>query len=139
MSQDEPQSSSSARSSSTNAQTPAADGDRQGKEAAGRGDYQTALRLLQQARHEQGNNLDVLNMLAYVQRKLGQTDEALESYRKALKLRPQFPEAREYLGEVYIQASLEQIDILSNYGNAEAEQHKKLVEAFRAAAAQLHE
>ena len=56
----------------------------------------------------------MLNMLAYVQRKLGQTDEALESYRKALKLRPQFPEAREYLGEVYIQASLEQIDILSN-------------------------
>ncbi len=49
MSQDEPQSSSSARSSSTNAQTPAADDYRQGKEAAGRGDYQTALRLLQQA------------------------------------------------------------------------------------------
>jgi hypothetical protein len=75
----------------------------------------------------------VLNMLAHSQRMLGMIDDAIENYKKALSLRPIFPQAREYLGEAYIQAALREIEILKNYGSSGDEFRNDLVSALKAA------
>lgn len=47
----------------------------------------------------------VLNWIAYSNRKLGNTDEAILLYTRALTIAPDFTPAHEYLGEAYIQAN----------------------------------
>ena len=74
-------------------------------------------------------------MLAFSQRKLGKFDDAFANYSKALKLRPRFPEAREYLGEAHIQAALREIETLKSYGVDGKEQLGDLVKALKDAAA----
>ncbi len=109
----------------------------QGVEATKNNDFPKALKLFEQASRESRNNPDIFNMLAHTQLKLGMIDESLESYKKALKLRPRFPEAREYLGEAYIQAVLLEIETLKSYGNEGAESLEDLKKAFKEAAANL--
>lgn len=109
----------------------------QGKQASDSGDYVTALGLFEKANALEADNPDILNMLAYTQRKTGKIDEALVNYHRALELRPEFPEAREYLGEAYIQAALREIKTLKGYGAKGAHEHEELVEAFKDAAAGL--
>ncbi len=99
------------------------------------GDFNAALQYFQQANDMDRNNPEILNMLAHTQRKLGFMDEALENYWKALKIKPDFPEAREYMGEAYIIAALQQIDKLKNYGKTGDEQRNLLIKAFKDAAA----
>jgi|GEM_PF-1034141 len=132
-------SSSSSRStaSSQPARNQAAQLYDQGVAAAKAGNYGTAVRLLTRANNIKRNDPDILNMLAYSQRKSGRLDEALANYDKALKLRSFFPEAREYRGEAYIQAALREIETLRKYGNRGKEQHAELVAAFKQAAASL--
>jgi tetratricopeptide (TPR) repeat protein len=89
----------------------------QGIDESNKNDFQKALPLFEQALRADPNNPDVLNMLAHTQRKIGMIDEALANYKKALELRPRFPEAHEYLGEAYIQAALREIETLKSYGN----------------------
>ena len=45
---------------------------------------------------------EVLNGLGYTNRKLGQFDVAIDYYRQAIALNPDYAEAREYLGEGYV-------------------------------------
>jgi tetratricopeptide (TPR) repeat protein len=99
------------------------------------GNYQTALVYLTKANEADHNNADILNMLAHSQRKLGMIDEALANYNRALKIRPEFPEAREYLGEAYIQAALREIETLKSYGKKGNEQRDDLIKALKGAAA----
>lgn len=47
----------------------------------------------------------VLNWIAFSNRKLGNTDEAILLYTRALTIAPDFTPAHEYLGEAYIQAN----------------------------------
>lgn len=106
----------------------------EGKKAADMGDYGKALGYFEKAHDADADNPDVLNMLAYSQRKTGEIDQAIANYQRALELKPRFPEAREYLGEAYIQAALREIETLKSYG-AEAEHElEELVEAFKEAA-----
>ena len=109
----------------------------QGIEATKNNDFQKALKLFEQASRESKNNPDILNMLAHTQLKLGMIEESLDSYKKALKLRPKFPEAREYLGEAYIQATLREIETLKSYGSEGTESLEDLKKAFKEAAANL--
>jgi len=109
----------------------------QGVAAGKNNDFQKALTLFNQALQEDANNPDILNMLAHAQLKLGMIDEALESYKKALILRPKFPEAREYLGEAYIQAALREIKTLKSYDSEGGENLEDLTKAFKDAAASL--
>jgi tetratricopeptide (TPR) repeat protein len=81
--------------------------------------------------HDAPENADAWNLLAYCQRKTGKLDEAFLNYRKALDLKPEFPEAREYLGEAHLQAVLQQIEILRGYGEAGQEELDRLVAALR--------
>ncbi len=101
-------------------------------------EYQEAAKFFELAMRKDRKNPDILNMLAYSRRKLGQIDEALELYHKALKRRPRFPEAREYLGEAYLQAALREIDTLRGYGAEGAEALEELIEAFKHAASNLN-
>jgi tetratricopeptide (TPR) repeat protein len=108
-----------------------------GMELVKEGKLEDALSRFENAHKKDKKNPDVLNMLAYTQRKLGKLDEAFENYKKALALRSRFPEAREYLGEAHIQAALQQIEVLRGYGDEGAEQLAKLSKALREAAASL--
>jgi tetratricopeptide (TPR) repeat protein len=89
----------------------------QGVQANNNNDFQKALPLFEQALRDDPNNPDILNMLAHAQRKIGLIDESIANYKKALELRPRFPEAHEYLGEAYIQAAMREVATLKNYGN----------------------
>lgn len=109
----------------------------QGMKADKNGDYQKARTLFKQALSLDRNNPDILNMLAHAQLKVGMIDESLENYKKALQLRPRFPEAREYLGEAYIQAALREIGTLKSYGGEAVEQLEDLVKEFKKAAERL--
>jgi tetratricopeptide (TPR) repeat protein len=109
----------------------------QGVTAHKNGDFQKALALFNQALTQDWNNPDILNMLAHTQLKLGMIDEALDNYKKALSIRPQFPEAREYLGEAYVQAALREIKTLKDYGSSGVQQAEDLTKVFKDAAAGL--
>jgi tetratricopeptide (TPR) repeat protein len=98
----------------------------QGLAASQANDFQKALPLFEQALRNDPNNPDVLNMLAHSQRKIGLIDESIVNYKKALELRPRFPEAHEYLGEAYIQAAMREVETLKNYGNDGKEEWEDL-------------
>jgi tetratricopeptide (TPR) repeat protein len=108
-----------------------------GKKASDAGEFEKALGIFEKAHEMDPKNPDVLNMLAYTQRKNGKIDQAIENYHRALELRPKFPEAREYLGEAYIQAALREIKTLESYGDEADHELEELVEAFKAAASGL--
>ncbi len=65
------------------------------------GEYAKAKALLLQA----GNQDDprILNYLGFTTRKLGDPEAALTFYAKALEARPDYAEARSYLGEAYVE------------------------------------
>ena len=70
------------------------------------------------------------NMIGFTYRKLGKLKLSLQSYEKALKLRPGFPEAHEYLGETYLAAD-DLLHAMQNYlflKNAEQPQAQELWE-----------
>jgi len=108
-----------------------------GLEADKQGDYDKAIGLYGDVLKLDPDNADALNMLAYSQRKTGKIDEAFENYKKALQLRPDFPEAREYLGEAYIQAAFREMDTLKGEGQAGQDQLQLLEAAFKDAAKKL--
>lgn len=109
----------------------------QGMAAAKAEDYDKAYDYFMRAHGQDSENPDILNMLAYSQRKRGNLEEAFQYYESALKLRPRFPQAREYLGEAHIQAALEQIKILQSYGSEADHELEDLIKAFREAAQNL--
>ena len=119
------------------APTPAADAYHQGVAATKQKNYQRAVGLFQQALQTDQRNPDVLNMLAFSLRKSGHLDEAFDYYRQALEIKPQFPEAREYLGEAHLQAALREIQTLKSYGASGREDLEDLTKAFKSAAASL--
>jgi cytochrome c-type biogenesis protein CcmH/NrfG len=105
----------------------------QGVAASKAKDYQKALPLFEQALQQDPNNPDILNELAHAQRKTGSIDEAIVNYQKALTLRPKFPEAREYLGEAYIDAALREAETLKGYGSAAQEELEDLTNDIKEA------
>lgn len=109
----------------------------QGVDRANEGQYEEALSLFKKALKQEPKNPEVLNMLAFSQRKTGKVDQAIENYKKALSIRPRFPEAREYLGEAYLQAALEQLKTLEQYGTEGEEQYRELKQAIAEAAGKI--
>lgn len=88
------------------------------------GDYRGAIDLLTGLAERQPENADVFNYLGYTNRKLGNYDEALAHYRRALVLDPKHLGAHEYLGELYLstgeiekaQRQLDELDSLCFFG-----------------------
>jgi tetratricopeptide (TPR) repeat protein len=108
-----------------------------GMELVAEGKYEDALGRFEKAHKKRKKDPEILNMLAYTQRKIGKLEDAFENYQKALKLEPEFPQAREYLGEAHIQAALLQVEILRGYGPAGKEELDELVAALQRAAETL--
>jgi tetratricopeptide (TPR) repeat protein len=48
------------------------------------------------------NNPQVLNLIGYSTRKLGNVDKGIDYYRQALSIDPGYTKARQYLGEAYL-------------------------------------
>ena len=65
--------------------------------------YQQAITELDKALRDDPDNADLLNLMAYSQRKLKHFDIAMDYYQKALRIDPQHRGANEYLGELYLQ------------------------------------
>jgi tetratricopeptide (TPR) repeat protein len=99
--------------------------------------YQEALERFRAAAKEDKGNPEYLNMVAYTLRKVGNLDDAFETYAKVLAMKPDFAQAREYLGEAHLQALLLQIDVLRGYGDKGKAEHDALVAALREAARTL--
>ncbi len=108
-----------------------------GYEFAKAENYVEARKIFEELAAREPKNPEVLNMLAYTPRKTGDVNEALDNYERALKLRPKFPQAREYRGEAYLQAAMAEADLLKSYGKDGQEDLKKLVDAFQEAASKM--
>jgi tetratricopeptide (TPR) repeat protein len=88
-------------------------------------DFQGAVGHLNNVLVSQPNNPDVLNLMGFSKRKLGDQTAAMEYYDKALSLQPDHIGANEYLGELYLELKLpakaqERLDVLQQVcGNCE--------------------
>lgn len=67
------------------------------------GDYNTALEKLNKLHQEDPEDADVLNLIGFSYRQMGDFDNALRNYEAALALKPKHKGANEYLGELYLQ------------------------------------
>ncbi len=65
------------------------------------GKYKEALAKFRQAKNQ--NDPKVLNYLGFTTRKLGRVEEALDYYRRALAIDPDYAQARAYMGEAFLQ------------------------------------
>lgn len=66
-------------------------------------DYRGAMPILEKIIAKDSRHADALNLMGYCSRKLGDPDEALEYYQKALKINANHVGANEYLGELYLE------------------------------------
>lgn len=73
-----------------------------GVNAVKRGDYPTAIRLLETVVSRDQRNADAYNWLAYSTRKNGDAARAIPIYEKALAIDPKHRGAHEYIGEAYL-------------------------------------
>jgi len=74
----------------------------EGVKAVKRGDYPTAIRLLEQVVAQDGRNADAYNWLGYSIRHNGDAARAIPIYEKALSVDPKHKGAHEYIGEAYL-------------------------------------
>jgi len=89
-----------------------------------------ALGYFKQALRQDKNNADTLAMIGYTQVKLGKPDDAIASLKAALKIQPRSAKAREFLGEAYIRAAVQEMDVLNSYGDGGQDQLQKLNKYF---------
>lgn len=66
-------------------------------------DWAAAEAAFRQAIVQQPTFADAWNELGYALRHQRRYGESVDAYHEALRLRPQFPEALEYLGEAYVE------------------------------------
>jgi len=101
--------------------------------------YEMAIGELKKALGESPDDADLLNLLAYSQRKLMRFDEALVNYQKALKIEPEHRGANEYLGELHLQMgrldkALERLKVLDDdcfFGCEEFDELEEAIEIYR--------
>jgi predicted Zn-dependent protease len=103
-------------------------------------DYRGAMTILDKIIAKDPHNPDALNLMGFCDRKLGNTDEALEYYNKALAIRPNHVGANEYLGELYLELkdlpkAEERLKVLAKACNGCEEQQelKEKIDKYKAA------
>jgi tetratricopeptide (TPR) repeat protein len=103
-------------------------------------DYRGAMPILDKIIAKDPRNPDALNLMGFCERKLGNTDEALEYYEKALAIKPNHVGANEYLGELYLELknlpkAEERLKVLAKACNGCEEQQElaEKVEDYKAA------
>ena len=73
------------------------------KQALKDGDYEDAVDKLARLHEDEPKDADVLNLLGYGYRKIGNIDQARGYYLQALAIEPKHRGANEYLGELYLE------------------------------------
>ena len=73
------------------------------KQAMDDGDYQVAIAKLTKLHESDPNDADVLNLLGYGYRRIGNFDQSRGYYLQALAIDPEHRGANEYLGELYLE------------------------------------
>jgi Flp pilus assembly protein TadD len=73
-----------------------------GRKAIEAKDFKSAVGHLTKAVQENPKDPDAQSMLGFSYRKLGTFDKSMEHYQAALKVDPNHRNAREYLGELYL-------------------------------------
>jgi len=103
-------------------------------------DYRGAMAILDKIIAKDPRNADALNLMGFCDRKLGNTDEALEYYEKALAIKPNHVGANEYLGELYLELknlpkAEERLKVLSKACNncEELRELKEKIEQYKVA------
>ncbi len=110
-----------------------------------KGDYPTAIRLLQTVVAKDGRNADAYNWLGYATRQNGDAPGAITLYEKALAIDPKHKGAHEYLGEAYLilgdlpkaKAHLATLDKLCFFPCSEYKDLKEAVQAYEASGGQV--
>ena len=97
--------------------------------------YAEALPLL--FRIKDRNTPQVLNLIGYSTRKLGDIDKGIDYYRQALAVDPDYTKARQYLGEAYllkndVGKAKEQLDEIADRCGGPCEDYELLVAAIAA-------
>jgi tetratricopeptide (TPR) repeat protein len=135
-----------------NASEPPASGEQddyaQGATAFAREDWPAVIDHMTKATAERPWHDDAYNLMGFAYRKLGDYDEALQSYDRALELNPHHRGALEYLGEAYLEldqpdmakAMLDRLEVeckrigLDTNGDwqSECEEWQELSEAYEA-------
>src|SRR5262245_63875856 len=97
--------------------------------------YADALPLL--FRIKDRNNPQVLNLIGYSTRKLGDVDKGIDDYRQALAINPGYTKARQYLGEAYllkddVAKAKEQLMEIADRCGGPCEDYELLVKAIAA-------
>jgi tetratricopeptide (TPR) repeat protein len=97
--------------------------------------YAEALPLLFRIKHR--NKPQVLNLIGYSTRKLGDIDKGIDYYRQALAVDPGYIKARQYLGEAYllkgdVGKAKEQLDEIADRCGGPCEDYSLLVAAIAA-------
>ncbi len=105
--------------------------------AAREGRCKEALRLVGHVLSLDPTDAAAFNVRGYCLRKTGDLDGAFQAYGNALKLRPDFPEARAYLAEAHIEAAIHQAEVLRGYGEGGASALLEVAQALRRAAASV--
>jgi Tfp pilus assembly protein PilF len=126
-------SSGSSSSSTTDSRDLYADAE----EAIEDGDYPAAIGLLKEVIAEDDGNADVLNLLGFSNRKLGDFAVAFDYYQRALSADPDHRGANEYLGELYVQmgnvaAAEGQLETLEGLCGSNCEESEALMQAIAA-------
>ncbi|MBT8435322.1 MAG: tetratricopeptide repeat protein [Gammaproteobacteria bacterium] len=101
--------------------------------------YQQAITRIDEALRDQPDSADLLNLLAYSNRKLGNFDVAMENYLKALEIDSDHRGANEYLGELFLQLGQpekaeERLAVLDKecfFGCDEYDKLKRAIEDYR--------
>jgi Flp pilus assembly protein TadD len=104
------------------------------------GNYAGAVPLLETTVSDDPTNADALNYLGYSHRQLGDRDQALSYYQKALTLEPKHLGANEYLGELYLlegdvskaEERLAVLDKACFFGCEEYSELKEKIAAYKA-------
>lgn len=101
------------------------------------GEYARAEELFRESIRDEQSVAESYNMLGYVLRQQGRYDAAINAYKQALDRRPNFPEAREYLGEAYLKKARHQLDWLRENAGEDHETTRKLSRRIQQLADQL--
>ena len=101
--------------------------------------FEQAIDKLGEALEKDPKDADLLNLIAFSNRKLGRFDTAMEYYQKALAIEPDHRGANEYLGELYLQLGqldkaeerLEVLDKECFFGCREFDKLKQAIKEYR--------
>lgn len=102
-------------------------------------DFATAEKLLLAYVAKKDKDAGAWNYLAYSQRNLGKSDEAMTNYNKALSIDPNHKGALEYQGELYLKlgnmdaakANLAKLDVLCAKGCVEKDELQAAIERVK--------